>query len=165
MKFLYSLFFAVAAILCGAGFTASAATAGDRPATVSDLPREARNFLTAHYASNDVAWSTVDRELFDTTYEVALEDGTRIEFSRNGNWTDIKAPKGGAIPSSVIPAKIAAYVRDNYPKARIRQIETDGHKRQILLDNGVEILFDRHYDLIFTTDYSKHQPDHRFTLR
>lgn len=155
-------FFAILGICVAAtGFT----FAGDRHITKQELPVEARAFLSAHYGQTGIAYATVDREVFDTTYAVSLNDGTRLEFSRNGDWMEIKSPRGGKIPMSAIPEKIASYIKKNYPKADVRQIEIDGRDCEVALSNGVEITFDRKLEMVRTNDWPKYGPNHRFTWR
>lgn len=145
--------------------TAGFCFAGDRHINKNELPRQARAFLTAHYGQTGISYATVDREAFDTTYDVSLADGTKLEFSKNGNILEIKSPRGGSVPASAIPDKIAAYITRNYPKATVSQMEIDGRLCEVLLSNGVEITFNKQGEMVRSTDYNKHRADHRFTLR
>ena len=148
-------------------FAAAAGTIAraDKPVSKSQLPQQARTFLATHYSDRPVSCATIDSGVFETTYDVALDDGTKLEFARNGEWTEIKSPRGGHIPASAVPSKIADYVGRNYPKAKVRQMEMDGRNCEVELTNGVEITFNRQMEMIRSTDYNKHRPDHRFTLR
>lgn len=137
----------------------------DKPVAKGQLPQRVHTFLTTNYPKTKIAYATVDNDLFDTTYDVALEDGTRLEFAKNGEWLEMKSPRGGSIPLSAVPSKIAAYIKLNYPGAGVRQIEIDGRDCEVELTNGVEITFNRRHEMVRSTDYNKHRPDHRFTLR
>lgn len=141
------------------------ASADDRAITRSKLPQQARNFLTTHYPRTAISNATIDREVFDTTYDVTLEDGTRLEFTRNGKCVEIRSPRNGSIPASVIPAKMAAYINKNYPGAEVRMMEVDGRECDVELSNGIEITFNHQLEMVRSNDWTKHRPDHRFTLR
>ncbi|MCH5330169.1 MAG: PepSY-like domain-containing protein [Alistipes sp.] len=141
---------------------AASAAFADKPVTTKQLPQQARTFLTQYYPSSSVIYASTERELFDRSYETMLEDGTVIEFTKDGQWYEIKAPKGGRIPSAALPHKVAAYVKRIYPDAGVRQIEAERNKYEVELTNGVEITFNHNGDLLRTSDYMQQQPDHRF---
>ena len=58
--------------------------AEDVAITAQQLPKEAQNFLKAHYAQNKVLSAMHDRDLTDNDYTVYLDDGTKIEFDGSG---------------------------------------------------------------------------------
>lgn len=143
----------------------SGSALAEKPVTRSQLPQQARNFLASHYSKTGIAYATVDSEMFDATYDVSLEDGTRLEFTKKGDWTEIKSPRGGSVPASAVPSKIRAYIERNYPKATVSRMEIEGRDCNVELSNGVEITFNRQMEMVRSSDMNKHRPDHRFTLR
>lgn len=157
-KFFIGLFLLGAALS-----TAVRASAGNRPITADRLPQQARAFLDRHFAGVGITYATTDRELFDTTYEVALNDGTRIEFGRKGQWREIKN-QHTQVPRSVVPKQIAEYISRNYPKAVIRQLEIDRGEYEVELSNGIKIDFGSDMQLLRSTDYTRPQPDHRLPM-
>lgn len=160
-KFLTIFTVSTALTIATAGFT----FAGDRHITRKELPTQARAFLSAHYGQTGIAYATADREAFGTTYDVSLADGTKLEFSKHGDIIEIKSPHNGSIPYSALPAKIESYIKRNYPQATVQEFEVDGRLCEVKLSNGVEITFNRQYQVVHSTDYNKHLPNHRFTLR
>lgn len=143
---------------------ATATAFADKPVSRNELPQQARNFLTANFPKTGIEYATVDRNLFDADYDVVLDNGTHLEFSKRGEWTEITSSHGNFIPSSVLPAKMAAYISKNYPKAHISQIERERGNYEVALSNGVEITFNKESQVIYTNDLLKHQPNHRFSL-
>jgi hypothetical protein len=47
--------------------------AADRPIDFDRLPAEARQFITTHFDRARIVLSTVDKELFDSSYTVAFD--------------------------------------------------------------------------------------------
>lgn len=150
-------------LMAGAIFCVAAVVADDRPVTIERLPVQARLFLDNHFASVEVLYASIDRELLGSSYEVMLSNGLQIEFTRNGNWREIKSSHT-PIPLTVVPRHIADYIRRNYPKAALRQVEIEHGEYEVRLSNGVEIIFGRDMRLVRSNDYTKPQPDHRFPL-
>lgn len=143
------------------------ALADSRRVPASKLPQQAQAFTRKCYPSAKIVSTSMDRELFDATYDVALDDGTQIEFSRHGEWREITAPKGGSVSAAAVPAKIIVYVQKTYPYGNtgVRCIERDGRGYDVQLTNGVDVEFDSRCDMTSTSDYYQHKPDHRFRLQ
>lgn len=56
---------------------------------VSSLPDKAREFIRKHFRELEVVKCSEDYA--DRSYEVALSDGTDIEFDSKGEWTEVDA--------------------------------------------------------------------------
>lgn len=150
-------------LLCASAIlTTAPAHADERPVPKNKLPQQARNFLTKHYSGEQITSATMDKDLFDATYDVSLNDGTKVEFTNKGEWTEICSPRNGFVPVSAVPDRIAAYVRQHYPTAKIRKIEREYRNYEVELNNGVEMIFNKNFDLIRTNDYYQHKPNTRF---
>lgn len=127
-------------ILAGLLLCSLTASADDRTITSAELPSTAQQFIETHYSGTKILHATADKGLFDSDYEVNLDDGTKIEFSGNGLWTEV-ANRHRGIPSAIVPVSIADYVATNYPKAKILKIERDNRSTEVRLDNGMELTF------------------------
>ena len=46
----------------------------DKPISFEQLPKAAQSFVKKHFANKNVAFSKVDKGLFDTTYDVMFVD-------------------------------------------------------------------------------------------
>ena len=79
------------------------------------------------------------RKAYD--FEIKLDDGTRLEISKGGEWKDVENYKKG-VPSSIIPAEILAYVADNHPEAIVISIDRE-RGFEVGLNVGVDIYFDQ----------------------
>lgn len=127
-------------ILAGLLLCSLTASADDRAISPTELPSAAKQFIESHFANIKITYTTTDKGLFESEYEVRLDDGTKIEFDRNGNWSEV-ANRHHALPVAIVPQPIADYVATNYPKAKILKIERDNRSTEVRLDNGMELTF------------------------
>ena len=113
----------------------------DRPVSFGQLPAAAQKFIRDHFSDAKVTLATVDRELFDTTYDVIFTDGTQIEFNAKGEWKDIDC-RGRFVPEAVLLPGIVAFLGEHYPETHVRDIERDKYGYEVNLDNRAELYFD-----------------------
>ncbi len=107
-----------------------------------DLPSNARTFITTHFPDATIQSVIKDYDDLSHSYEVMLSDGTRLEFNRKGNWTDVECPNS-KVPDSVVPEKILSYVQSTYPENVIIAISRDDRRIDVMLDNRTELVFDQ----------------------
>ncbi|MBP3483413.1 MAG: PepSY-like domain-containing protein [Alistipes sp.] len=129
----------------------AAACADDRPIAVEKLPQAARQFIADHFSAEKVAFAKVDGGVTGPEYEVVFNSGTKIEFLKNGEWKDVDC-RYSAVPSAIVPRQIVAYVGNNYPDAKIVQIDRDRRGWEAKLSNGLELSFDREFRLVDIDD-------------
>ena len=118
----------------------------DKPINFEQLPQVAQTFVKKHFANKSIAFSKVDKDLFDTTYDVMFVDGDRLEFDKQVNWKEMKC-KRTYVPEAAVPAQIVKYVKTNYPDAKIIQIEKDRYEYEVKLSNFWDLKFDLKYNL------------------
>ncbi|PIF31170.1 putative PepSY-like beta-lactamase-inhibitor [Flavobacterium sp. 9] len=104
------------------------------------LPANAQAFLKTHFGSKKPSYILEDKEILSTEYKVQFDNKTEIEFDKKGNWKEVDA-KDNKIPSSIIPKKIASYVKANFPKEKITKIELGSSGYETKLTNGLELKF------------------------
>jgi hypothetical protein len=129
---------------------ALAAQEDDRPVSFDKLPDAAQRLIRDHFPDAQVTLATIDREFMDTSYDVIFTDGTKIEFNSRGEWLEIETRRG-FVPEGVLLPGIVSYVKENFPDARVRDIERDRYGFEVNLDNRRELYFDlqgnfRRYD-------------------
>ena len=132
-------------------FAIGAVVADGKPITVTQLPMKAQIFLKDYFAEVEVALVTQDDDLLYKDFEVALKNGTRIDFNSDGEWQEV-AVKCGMVPSEIVPALVMQYVKEHYSGEHIMRIDRDRRGVEIELSNGLELSFDRHYRLIDIDD-------------
>lgn len=141
---LYSL------LLLAAVIPAAAAEDRDRPVRVEDIPSMARTFISEYFPDRDVAIAKVEKEFFETNYEVILRDGTELEFDRRGKWTKV-ACRYSPMPD-ILDDSVKARINEIFPEKKVTAVERSGRKIEVKLDNGFELIFDMAGNLIEIDD-------------
>lgn len=137
MKKFLSMFAIVAAMFAVVGCEKN-----DEVVMAENLPREVTTFVQTHFPGVEILNVIKDysgRKAYD--FEIRLDDGTRLEISKGGEWKDVENYKKG-VPSSIIPAEILAYVADNHPEAIVISIDRE-RGFEVGLNVGVDIYFDQ----------------------
>ena len=119
----------------------------DKPITFAQLPAEAQQFVKQNFGDAKVAFVKKESEIFDTSYDLMFVNGDKIEFDKKGAWTEVKCKHTG-VPAGVIPAKIAEFVKTNYPDAKVLSIEKDRYSYEVKLSDFWEIKFDLQFNVI-----------------
>ncbi|WP_300814220.1 PepSY-like domain-containing protein [uncultured Bacteroides sp.] len=123
-------------------FTASMAMAdNDKPIQVNQLPAKAQTFISTYFKNSKVAMAKQESELFYKSYDVIFTNGEKLEFDKDGEWTEVQC-RQSEVPSPIVPGAISSYVKTNYPDAKILEIERDKKEYEIKLSNRWEIKFD-----------------------
>lgn len=143
----------LALVLLFAGATTTLAYAADEIVTLNQLPQAAQQFLTKHYPNAKLSYAKFDNEIVYKSYDVVLENGTKIEFNSKGEWTQIDANKG-EVPATVIPSQIKNYVTTNFKGTKITEIEKESFKKgySVNLSSGLELKFDRNFKVVKIDD-------------
>ena len=102
-------------------FQAVACSGGDKVITVEALPAAAQTLIGKYFGGKQVSLVKKDKEGLKTYYDVVMADGTELEFDQ--------------------------YVADNYASLTIVQIERENYGYDIELSNGLDIRFDRDYNV------------------
>lgn len=126
-------------------FSATACADKNKPIQVNELPAKAQTVLTTHFSGQKVAL-TIKENGFDG-YDVVLQNGTKLEFDRKGNLTEVDC-KQGTVPAKLIPQPIKSYVQANYSGKNIKKMEIDKGKHEIELSNGLDITFNKRFKVI-----------------
>lgn len=77
-----------------------------------------------------------------TFHEVILADYTEIDFGELGNWIELQAPDGIALPSSFFPLSIQSYLRENYNGIGVESIDKSNSGYKLELTNDNKLYFD-----------------------
>lgn len=124
----------------------------DKAIPANQLPQTAQQFIQTYFG--DVKTSLVKQEtdLFEKNYEVVFANGDRIDFDRNGEWTEVQCRDGRAVPAGIVPGPISSYVTATYGDVLIQSIERDRHSYEVRLSNRLELTFDLEFNLIDIDD-------------
>ncbi len=135
------------ALTCALVFQACAFADNDKPITFEQLPAAARQTVKTHFADAKVALVKVERDLAEKTYDVVFTDGTKLEFDSKGEWKEIER-RNANVPAALVPQQIADYVKVNYSGQTVRKIEKDRKEYDVTLSNGIEITFNKKFQVI-----------------
>ena len=111
---------------------------------MNQLPLPARNFINGNFAKPQIAHIKIDKDMMESTkYEVLLMDGTEIDFDSKGNWEEVSAGKGHAVPASVVPSFAASYLKEHNFTEPVTKVERDRKGYEVELSTGVSFKFDK----------------------
>lgn len=135
------------AVCCMMSFSFVANAGNDKPINVNELPAKAQTLLSKHFKGQKVMLATIESGVLSRNYDVVLRNGTKLEFDKKGNLTEIDS-KQGIVPSQLIPQPIKNYLKENYRGATVRKIELNKKEYEVELTNGIDLTFNRHFQLI-----------------
>ena len=128
------------------------ACAKDQLITFEQLPAAAQQVVNEHFAVENVAYITMDRDLFEKEYEVRFNDGAELKFEKDGSLEKVDC-KLKAVPESLIPAAVLEYVQTQFPEAFIVEWGKNdlwGWKAE--LNNKLDLKFNRNFEFIGIDD-------------
>lgn len=135
------------AICCMMSFNIVANAGNDKPINVNELPATAQTLLSKHFKGQKVMLATIESGVVNRSYDVVLRNGTKLEFDKKGNLTEIDC-KQGIVPSQLIPQPIKNYLKENYKGETVRKIEWNKKEYEVELTNGIDLTFNKHFQLI-----------------
>lgn len=105
------------------------------------LPVTARQFIRTHFPEAGVSHIKIEKEFWKgNEYDVILTNGFDLDFDNDGQWKEVKGHQT-AVPVSVLPLKIAAYLKRNFPTAAAVSIDKDRDGFEVKLTDGRELKF------------------------
>lgn len=119
----------------------------DKLINKSELPVKTQQFLDNNFANVKITYAKLERDLFERSYEVVLADGTKLEFTYQGDWKDVDC-RYEEVPAAIVPQPIKEYVSSNYPNEKILKIERDRGYYELKLSNRYELTFNKDYKIV-----------------
>ena len=108
-------------------------------------------FVTQHFPNATVQMVMPDEDDID----VVLNDYTKIEFRLNNEWKKVDCEHSTtftAVPATIVPEQITAYVNTNFPGAIIKKLEKNFRGWEIELNNGLELKFNSNFKVMEIDD-------------
>lgn len=110
---------------------------------INVLPKNAQVLIKKHFSKVGVNHIKIDEDILGKKdYDVILDNGTEIEFDKNGNLKEIDCGNR-AVPSALVLKPISQYVSKNFKGQKIVSVDVNRNDYKIELSNGVELKFDR----------------------
>ncbi len=135
------------AICCMVSCNMVANAGNDKPISVNALPAKAQTLLSQHFNGQKVMLATIESGVVSRSYDVVLQNGTKLEFDKKGNLTEIDC-KQGKVPVKLIPQAIRNYLMENYPAQAVKKLEMNKNEYEVELANGLDLTFNKHFQLI-----------------
>ena len=135
------------AICCMVSCNMVANAGNDKPISVNALPAKAQTLLSQHFNGQKVMLATIESGVVNRSYDVVLQNGTKLEFDKKGNLTEIDC-KQATVPEQLIPQAIRNYQKENYPAQAVKKIEMNKNEYEVELANGLDLTFNKHFQLI-----------------
>lgn len=135
------------AICCMVSCNMVANAGNDKPISVNALPAKAQTLLSQHFNGQKVMLATIESGVVSRSYDVVLQNGTKLEFDKKGNLTEIDC-KQATVPDQLIPQAIRNYLMENYPAQAVKKIEMNKNEYEVELANGLDLTFNKHFQLI-----------------
>ena len=135
------------AICCMMSCNMAANAGNGKPISVNALPAKAQTLLNNHFNGQKVMLATIESGVVSRSYDVVLKNGTKLEFDKRGNLTEIDC-KQGIVPDQLIPQAITNYLKEYYEGQSVRKIEINRKEYEVELTNGLDLTFNKHFQLI-----------------
>ena len=135
------------AICCMLSCNMAANAGNDKPIAVNALPVKAQTLLSQHFNGQKVMLATIESGVVSRSYDVVLQNGTKLEFDKKGNLTEVDS-KQDIVPAQLIPQAIRNYLKDNYAGQSVKKIEINKNEYEVELANGLDLTFNKHFQLI-----------------
>lgn len=113
----------------------------DKMILVRNLPIAVKIFVQHHFPNRRITFAETKNTSKGMIYVVTLNDGIKAEFNENGGWEKVDC-KMGAVPASLIPAKIEAFMHEFHPCTPIVKIEKAEKGYEVTLSNYFTQKFD-----------------------
>jgi hypothetical protein len=142
-----TFFVALMAFVC----SLSACADNDQLISFAQLPTQAQATVKQYFNEANVAYCTMDRELFGKEYKVQFNDGTEIKFEGNGTIHKVDC-KFYAVPDALIPEIVRQQVSAQFPQAIIVEWGKDDWGWKAELNNQLELKFNSKYQMMGVDD-------------
>ena len=142
------IIFVLASIMMTAGI---ASADNDRIIAFDQLPTKAREFVKQYFPSEKVSYVKEESDFMELSYEVVFAQGTKVEFSGQGEWKEVDC-RYSTLNEKLVPAQIRDYVSKNFPDTKFVKIEKGYRGYEVKLTNRLELTFDAEYHLVDIDD-------------
>ncbi len=119
------------------GISLASCSDNDEPISSRDLPSISKDFIIEYFPSASIVSTQKDKD----EYNVVLSDGTKIEFDKKGDWTEVDAASGKTLPTGFYPAEIDNYISQNFDGEGINEITKVKRGYEVEITTGTEMVF------------------------
>ena len=135
------------AIACMCSYYMAATADNDKSISVTALPAKAQTLINTHFGNQKVMLATIESGVISKSDDVVVQNGTKLEFDKKGNLTEVDC-KQGAVPAQLVPQAINNHLKENHAGQSVKKIEIDKNEYDVELTNGMDLTFNKHFQLI-----------------
>ena len=135
------------ALACVFTLVTNACADNYQPITQTQLPEKAQTFLSTYFPEAKVSLVRKEIDVIELNYDVIFADGSKVEFDRKGNWTEIDCLTH-SLPAGIVPEAINKIINTHHPETKVIKIERDHREIDVKLNNRVELTFNKNLQLI-----------------
>ncbi len=135
------------ALACVFTLVTNACADNYQPISRTQLPEKAQTFLSTYFPEAKVSLVRKEIDVMELSYDVIFTDGSKVEFDRKGNWTEVDCLTH-PLPAGIVPDGISKVISTHYPEVQAIKIERDHREIDVKLSNRVELTFNKHLQLI-----------------
>lgn len=114
---------------------------GKQPIAFDKVPQPVQTELQKYFTQDQVQYATFEKALGQKLYTFVLEDGTKIKYNHKAVLRKIENKNG--ILTTLVPEKIMEYANATFPKATITEYVCDKSRKEIELNNNMELIFNK----------------------
>lgn len=134
--------------LAGALMVTSMAWAADEEIKELDakkLPPITKSIIKSYFPGTEVVKATKSKSKVRNSFNVTLNDGTELEFDKDGQWQRVYCG-GKPVPQTMVNLRVADYLEKNHPGAEVVMMEKDKKGNYIVqLADNTELHFDNQF--------------------
>jgi len=111
-------------------FAALSVSAAPQEVEFDKLPKNSQEFLQRYFPGEKVKRVEMDREASWDKYTVYFNSGNQVSFEGGSGDCSQIIMKSGSVPSTVLPAKVRAYLSGKYAGQNVTMFQTtkEGYK-------------------------------------
>lgn len=128
-------------IIAGLLFMSSFFMNAQEKVKVRALPKEGAEFVQTYFKDQKVKDIYKIRTEGKNKYEAVLENGTEIEFTDRGRWTEVEG-NNTSVPTGFLKEETVAYLKANYAGQKVTEIEKGQRFVFVTLANGLKLQFE-----------------------
>ena len=114
---------------------------GKQPIAFDKVPQPVQTELQKYFTQDQVQYATFEKALGQKLYTFVLEDGTKIRYNHKAVLRKVENKNG--ILTTLVPEKIMEYANATFPKATITEYVCDKSRKEIELNNNMELIFNK----------------------
>ena len=76
-------------IACVFALVTTACADNYQPINLTQLPEKAQTFLSTYFPDSKISLIRKETDVLELSYDVIFTNGSKVEFDRKGNWTEV----------------------------------------------------------------------------